>query len=270
MSVDTVHERSVERSALLESVGRACGELRLAVAFTVGLAGDDAKTAKDWKKSRPLGTGDQGAAIVVNRCRQRNPVVVLGASGLVGIDIDGEAGRELVRSLELELPRTVSVVSGRVDGGAHLWYRPPAGAPAHVVKVQLAERVTVSGDGYLVLPGAVHGETGRLYRFAEGLAPWEVEIAELPLATAERLEAEHRKGEAAAVISIGPVGPGDRHAHLRRLAYVMRRYAGASLPALEAALVAENRARCAPPKSEQHVRELARDTDARIVAKGSE
>jgi hypothetical protein len=52
------------------------------------------------------------------------------ASGLVVIDVDGAAGRASVAALErqgLTLPATLTVTTGRTDGGEHRYYRPLAG-----------------------------------------------------------------------------------------------------------------------------------------------
>ncbi len=184
---------------------------------------------------------------------------MLGASRLIGVDEDGEQGRALRRSLGVEFPQTVTVLSGREDGGRHFWYRTPEDAPAGVVKVQLSEKVTVSTDGYLVCPPARH-PSGRLYSFAPGLEPWSIEIAELPLATVTCLAAEHRTASTDAITNTGPVTANHRHDHLRRIAWVMRRYSGASLEAIEQALLTENRTRCQPPKEERLVRALAKYT----------
>src|SRR4051794_36008649 len=111
------------RERLLERHGRAYGELGLAVAFTDGIEGDDAKrvSRKGWNQTQGLADGPYGAALLAGRGLQRNPVVVLGASRLVGIDIDGSEGAQLVRNIVRErLPRTVTVETGK---GWHLWYR---------------------------------------------------------------------------------------------------------------------------------------------------
>jgi Bifunctional DNA primase/polymerase, N-terminal/Primase C terminal 1 (PriCT-1) len=248
-------------AALLERCGREYGRLGLAIAFTDGLAGDKAKriTAKGWPKTARLPDAEFGAAFLLGRGRRRNPAVVLGASGLVGFDVDGQQAADRLRRMALDLPATVSVRTGR---GVHLWYRVPEGAPSGVVKVEVAaDGLTVSRDGYLIAPPAVH-PSGLVYAFAEGLAPWEVELAELPRATVERVAGEDRRQRARETVSDGPIPAGRRHAHLRRIAGAMRRV-GASRAAVEAALIAENLTCCQPPKDEQAVRALAEDAAAR-------
>lgn len=249
-----------DRRELLERCGHCYGELALALAFTDGLHGEAAKqNTAGWKRTLPLPHPARGIALLTSSGQSANPIVVLGASRLIGVDEDGEPGRALRDSLGLEFPPTVTVLSGRPDGGRHFWYRHPEGAPAGVVKVQLSETVTVSSDGYLVAPPAVH-PTGRQYAFAPGFEPWTIPIAVLPLPTVLRLAAEHRTASAEAITGSGPVTTNHRHNHLRRIAWVMRRYSGASLEAIEQALLTENQIRCQPPKEERLVRALAKYT----------
>ena len=62
---------------------------------------------------------------MLQRAQQRNPVLVLGASGLIGIDIDGRDGAQLLHQIHPDpLPRTVTVETGN---GFHFWYQRPAG-----------------------------------------------------------------------------------------------------------------------------------------------
>src|SRR5262245_27277751 len=90
---------SAERQALLEQHGRAYGELRLAIGWTEGIEGPAAKISKHWQ-SHPdrLATAEHGAGLF-RRGLARNPVVSLAASGLIGVDVDGDAGVQLCRRL---------------------------------------------------------------------------------------------------------------------------------------------------------------------------
>ena len=165
---------SAERLELLEQHGRAYGELRLAIGVTDGLEGDAAKRSRHWQ-SRPFRlAGADHRAGILRGIGERNPVISLAASNLIGVDVDGEAGRALCHELVPGgLPSTVVVRSGRADGGLHLWYRPPGGSrPA---KIEFSgDGLEVSSDGYLVCPPAIHGDTGRLYELVPGHAPWEI------------------------------------------------------------------------------------------------
>jgi Bifunctional DNA primase/polymerase, N-terminal/Primase C terminal 1 (PriCT-1) len=244
----------------LERHGRCYGGLHLAVAFTRSLrfADDDYKTVYGWKSTKPLPDGEFGAAYLAGRGQNRNPAVCLGSSRLLGIDIDGEAGRELLRELVPGgLPPTVAVRSGRADGGMHLWYRPPAGATK--LKIQFTDKLTLSADGYLIAPPAWHAAAQTAYRFVDGLAPWEHTIALFPARLLEQFGAfERSDDEAKRADDESPLAPGDRHAHLLRIGGAMRR-AGAGEEAITAALLSENARRCQPPKPASRVRALARD-----------
>jgi putative DNA primase/helicase len=248
----------VTRGEDLERHGRAYGALRLAVAFTAGLEGDDAKrvTVRGWDRTPRLVDPEQGAAILRARGERRNPATVLRPSGLIGIDIDGADGVGLVRRLVPEgLPRTVAVETG-AEASYHLYFLAPVGARSAFVELG-PEGVTTKTNQYLVAPPAFH-PFGRIYRFANGRAPWEIALAHLPLALLERFERAARGERARRAAAAGPIAAGGRHDHLMRLGCAMRRR-GAGEATIVAALLVENRDRCAPPKDEELVLGLARD-----------
>ncbi|WP_280491057.1 bifunctional DNA primase/polymerase [Nocardia asiatica] len=64
------------------------------------------------------------------------------------------------------LPKTLTTISGRSDGGVHLWFRRPSG--------KLSARTLPGADlrlfenGFVVAPPSVHPKTGRRYRWAWG------------------------------------------------------------------------------------------------------
>jgi hypothetical protein len=249
-----------EHRAAWERVGRFCGDRRFTVAFTQSLAleGDAYKTALYWQsRGVLLPTSDFGAALLANRCRHKNGVLSLRRSNVLGFDIDGEAGRALAREIAPEgMPPTVATRSGRLDGGTHLWYVLPDGAPK--AKIQLAAEVTASADGYLLLAGSWHAAARAFYSFLPGHAPWEIEIAPFPSRLYKALIGRTRRDDTAArADDASPLGEGKRHPHLRRIAGAMR-YAGAGEEAILAALQSENERRCVPPKDDAKLRELAR------------
>lgn len=252
----------IARLEELERHGRAYGELHLAIAFTDGIDGDAAKrvTRKGWPQTTRLADGPHGVGML-QRGERRNPVVVLGSSGLIGIDIDGTEGMHLLREQHPErMPRTVTVETGK---GWHLWYRRPHGAIVGA-KIELGpEGLEVAKDGYLVCPPALH-PSGRVYRFADGLAPWDLEPVVLHERHLEPFLVHARKCRGEAIVSTAPITAGGRHRHLRRVAGAMRRV-GACEESILAALLVENTRRCHPPKDERLVRELARDITNRYA-----
>ena len=269
MGARLVEDRPMTRRELLEQHGRAYGELRLAVTFTDGLDGDDAKrvTRRGWDRTRPLRDANHGAGLLAAGCERRNPAIVLQPSGLVGIDVDGPEGVEHVRRLVPEgLPPTISVATGRAISGYHLWYRAPDGARSAFVQLG-PEGIQTKTNQYLVCPPAVHS-SGREYRFVDGRAPWEIELATLPAPLLARLERAAHGARDQRAATTGPITAGGRHDHLMRLACAMRRR-GAGEATIVAALTVENRDRCEPPKPENVVIDLARDIATRYRPAGT-
>jgi hypothetical protein len=256
----------------LERHGRAYGELRLAIAFSEGLEGESAKrvTTHGWDKTAPLADSEFGAALLRNRGATRNPAVVLRPSGLLGIDVDGPDGVALLKRIVPEgLPGTVAVATGKTDG-YHLWFSRPAGASAVFVElgpktISAPEGLKVKSGQYLIAPPAIH-PAGGVYRFAEGRAPWETPILPLPGFLLERLISAERAGRKKRGATTGAVPEGGRHPHLLAIGGALVRV-GASLDAIEAALLSENTAVCQPPKATDTVLTLARDLYARYSAK---
>jgi hypothetical protein len=153
----------------------------------------------------------------------------------------------------------VTVLTGK-DEGFHFWFRRPEGAASAFVELG-PEGVTTKTNQYMVAPPALH-PAGRVYRFADGRAPWDVALADLPTAIVERLERAAGAHRQRAAAHDGPIGAGGRHDHLMRLGCAMRRR-GASLAAVRAALLAENAERCVPPEENDVVLALATDLHQR-------
>jgi hypothetical protein len=106
------------------------------------------------------------------------------ANGLVVLDIDGERGRADLARLETELgplPTTWRVNSGRVDGGEHVWLQIPTGEDdARNQQPLPGFKIDVRGwHGHVIVPGSKH-KSGNRYRWVEGCAPDECELATCP------------------------------------------------------------------------------------------
>jgi hypothetical protein len=183
-------------------------------------------------------------------------------SGLVVIDVDGAEGRASLADLErqgLTLPATLTVTTGRTDGGEHRYYRLPSGIDIRNDQSgKIGAHVDVRGTGgFVVCPPSIHA-SGKHYRFIDPSAP----VAELPRWVIERLTVRPPMPFATAQASPQAVGEGSRTNTLVSLAGTMQRRE-MSLEAIEAALLAENAARCSPPLPEAKVRAIARDIPAR-------
>lgn len=159
-------------------------------------------TLKGWQQ-QPRETLDEALAWA----EQGNVGLRTGqASGTVVIDVDPGADIS-----DLDLPPTVRVNTGR-PGGFHLYFRCTKAIGNSAGK--LGKHVDVRGDGgQAVFPGSVHPDTEQRYEWAGGLAPWEVEIAELPAHILQRLSGHDL---AAGAAHVGPTLPrvanGDRYA----------------------------------------------------------
>lgn len=187
------------------------------------------------------------------------------ASGLVVIDIDGDKGRESLLDLErqgLSLPATLAVITGRADGGEHRYYRMPDGI--HIRNDQtgkIGKHIDVRATGgFVVCPPSVHA-TGSHYHFIDASAP----TADLPAWIVERLRVRPPIPINAAQTSPQSVQKGKRTNMLVSLAGTMHKR-GMSPEAIEAALLAENAAKCDPPLRKAKVVSIAHDIPKRYPA----
>ncbi|NLE75621.1 MAG: hypothetical protein GX605_02565, partial [Chloroflexi bacterium] len=182
-----------------------------------------------------------------------NVGIACGPSGLVVLDVDGDAGRASWAQLG-QSGQTPTATTGK---GQHLYYQ----ANGHHVgnsAGKLGPGLDVRGaGGYVVAPPSVH-PSGAVYAWADFLSPDDVPLAPFPDALAERLGGGLRIAQTPGPAEPLPerIGEGQRNALLASLAGSMRRR-GASQASIEAALLEENAARCAPPLTDAEVRQIA-------------
>lgn len=98
------------------------------------------------------------------------------ASGIIVLDVDGAEGRDSLNGYSL--PDTVTVSSGRTDGGCHYWFRYPGSPVKNVIGLRPGLDIRADG-GYVIVPPSRH-HSGKLYEWGspEGF-DWEA-IAEAP------------------------------------------------------------------------------------------
>lgn len=97
------------------------------------------------------------------------------------IDIRNGGSRESLESITGRLPQTLTVWSGRNDGGFHLYFRKPR---EEISSRKLPQGVDLRSGGkhYLIAPPSLHPATGQPYTWQ--YAP----IAELPAEAVEALQ----------------------------------------------------------------------------------
>jgi hypothetical protein len=99
----------------------------------------------------------------------------------VVLDVDGPLGLEAARVRGLLTPPTLTCLTGRVDGGQHLYFRHPG---FYVGNRQLAPHLDVRGDaGYVLLPPSIH-PSGARYRWRGRLG----DVRELPPSVRDELQ----------------------------------------------------------------------------------
>jgi hypothetical protein len=188
---------------------------------------------------------------------KRNWGVATGTgSGLAIVDIDGPEGRASLADLErqgLSLPATLTVTTGRADGGEHRYYKMPHGVDIRNDQSgKIGAHIDVRGTGgFVVCPPSIHA-SGKKYRFVDSDAP----IADFPTWADERLTS--RPSVTTAQTSPQAVGKGERTKRLVSLAGTLQKRM-ADAATIEAALLAENAAKCDPPLPRAKVISIARD-----------
>lgn len=128
------------------------------------------------------------------------------SGGLVVVDVDVAKGGTIEG---LDLPATVTVETG--GGGLHLYYR--TGERVGNSAGRLAPHVDTRGTGgQVVAPGSVHPETGAVYEYRQGAAPWDVPVAELPTWVVTALKPPPAAPKPAAAANGPHVAGDDRYA----------------------------------------------------------
>lgn len=92
---------------------------------------------------------------------------MIGASvpeALVVLDVDPRNGGDLAELGKLagSIPETLTVWSGRGDGGRHLYFRRPTGP---LTSTRLPAGIDLKVAGYCIVPPSIHPATGRAYRW---------------------------------------------------------------------------------------------------------
>lgn len=122
----------------------------------------------------------------------RRPHALIGApvpDGLLVIDTDPRNGADEheLRAVLGDLPDTLTVHSGRNDGGRHRYYRVPENVALTSTPLPRGVDLKVGGKGYCILPPSLHPNTGLPYRWEGTEAAW------LPVAALQVITVPPRK-----------------------------------------------------------------------------
>ncbi|MSR55051.1 MAG: hypothetical protein EXS09_17440 [Gemmataceae bacterium] len=186
---------------------------------------------------------------------KRNIAIALNHSELIDVECDSdEAETNLQEMFDGEIPPTPTWKSSR---GKHRLFCQPQGLPKlAVVKINGVEFRIGNGKGALsVVPPSIHPD-GTHYEWITGLSLGDVEPAELPPEIVQRL----CKGTTASTPHTdGDIPEGKRNDELFKVGCKLAK-SGIGLKSVEAALQAENTARCKPPLSVAEVARIAKSS----------
>jgi putative DNA primase/helicase len=190
-------------------------------------------------------------------------VALGGVTGLIGLDIDGDAGERLLARLAGgDIPPALEFTSGN---GRRLLYRVPAGVELRPtpkpggLEVEGGELRLLGTGSQTVMPPSRH-KTGRVYAWLPGRGPGDVEPAPAPgwVIALMRTDGSKRGGKGRArTLTAGEVIPEKhRNSTLTSFAGTMRR-PGMDYEEILAALLVVNERRCDPPLDEAEVETIA-------------
>ena len=182
-------------------------------------------------------------------------------SGIIVLDIDPRNGG--VKSLKRRkkelgpLPDTVTALTG--GGGRHLVFKYPSFAVRKDTSgKKFGQGVDILSDGCIMVAPPSRHATGKRYRWKEGKSYRDLKPAKLPKTWLDRLRrngsAESGKDNPSAQPD-GRILEGQRNTSLTSLAGTLQR-GGVSPAAINAALIAENEAKCSPPLDRSEIKKI--------------
>lgn len=186
-----------------------------------------------------------------------NVGVALGpVSGLVGIDIDSDAGELMLEAMaDGDLPPTLEYKTGN---GRRLIYALPPGVEFRIRQRRdgMKEAIRFMGHGsQIVMPPSKH-KSGAIYKWVFGRSP-----DDLPAAVAPgwllNVGAQARRETESPPADDEAIPEGGRNNYMTRLAGAMRRQ-GADYETIADALLSLNGRRCNPPLTDHEIRGVAR------------
>ena len=171
------------------------------------------------------------------------------ASGLVALDIDGEAGRASLAALNAQFGSLPDTTQSKTKRGHHIFFQYPKAQEIRGSVGQLGAGLDIRAEGgYVVIPPSRH---------QAGHYQWENKkpLADIPSWLLSKLVSPVTQ-HSSDTPSTDRIPQGQRNQTLASLAGTMRKR-GMTQEAIELALLAENRNRCEPPLPESEVRSIA-------------
>jgi hypothetical protein len=216
----------------------------------------------EWREYQTRSSSEDEIRTWWSRWPEANIGVVTGTvSGLVVVDIDPRhRGMETLAHLEVShgaLPETVKAQTG--GGGQHLFFVHPLEGVKIASKANaLGSGVDLKADGGYVVVSPSRHATGHPYSWCPLSGPGLVMPAPLPTWIVDQVEAKEAFGSMPGHLddeSSATILEGRRNDTLYRLTRSLNAR-GLSASATEAAVKAENMARCQPPLSDDEVDDI--------------
>lgn len=134
---------------------------------------DKKSVLKDWPNTAPSDP-EQIRELFAKHPHAQPAAIVPDDIIILDLDPRNGASLEALEAVTGQLPETLTSWSGRGDGGRHLWFKKPA---TEISQRQLPKGVDLRKPGvhYVVIPPALHNETGKPYAWND--VPF---VAELP------------------------------------------------------------------------------------------
>ncbi len=127
-----------------------------------------------WERFQTTHAGVHELRYWFERNADRNVGIVTGAvSGLLVLDVDGDAGATSIDAKPI--PATPTVQTGK---GRHYYFAHPGGTIPNAVRIMPGVDVRADG-GYVVAPPSIH-ESGRQYAWIACFSPSDLHLAPVP------------------------------------------------------------------------------------------